>query len=1031
MTPGTSGRPRKAASQPCLEVLESRWQPARLWSSIENLAFPHQAHEAPQSDYSFQIDVLSDIQIGDVDIKIQLDYTNIEELSISVVAPTGKSVPFFKNKGGNAKILDIIVDDEALQTTSSSPLIPGNRYRALANASKLSLLDNLPALGTWTININRTFNTNDTLFIRSLALGLTSNTDDHAATPQQASQLVESMGEGMILSESGRIESIGDVDSFVFQAPVPGIAEITLNRPELNDFLKPVFTVKDLTTNKDIALVPPSLSERQDSKYHRDLPLIQSHRYLISISGADNSTGHFGVSVSFPGEDQAGNVSTRHALHQLVDPNHQDIDTVVFPNFVGSGDIAFVGDQDWFRWRAPQSSGIMVTVMAEDGSRLNAHLELTDKSGNKLVGTEPNDDLQRWTRLFYQANRNTDYYVTIRAPDFAPDQTGRYTVLLQVVPDDVPTSAPLVLAPGNESRPAWTVRGRLETLADTDSFSFTPTVSGQIQIELAGVGMERLLTDLTLRTTEAPISVPFNHRVRRGGRSVAIASVVAGQSYELDVRSLRFAPAGQRYGDYQLNVSMFVEAESGAGISNAPPLILGSKPNTWSIRGRIDVEGDTDLWNWVAPKTMMVSMVMKPPAGIGLNPVMTLLDNQGIAVPALSTRSGNSWVVSFTAMRNHAYRMEMKADDSATASEGGIGDYLMTLAQIKDDHADTRQLGSRLLLDVEDTGLATGTISAEDDKDWFVLTPEKTGTLTISSSFFTGSSQAPMLLVTSSDPVVLERMSKGAVNETIVAGTIYFVRVTAGPDTTVADSIGSFSISFTGINLRVEAEQITQAIVSAGTEELIAAIETTTPTNDIAFVATDVVISTSDTEEPTNSDEPIRGSRTVITLGEVERDPVVNLILASPFGNALIATNSIERTIPAGTYPARKVIPEAVIEVAAPLFERLVKAADLAENRIMMLLDCTGNVVESLLIDMVPHEGRTTWLSLINPSDSILEAVEPDPAFVNQPVSRTSTTFRQWLAGFAAVALVPEYRQTKAQQKRHTKWQQACGGRYR
>ena len=116
-------------------------------------------------------------------------------------------MPFFENRGGSAKALDIIVDDEALQTTSSSgPLIPGNRYRNLGDESQLSLLDNLPAFGSWTINIS-TDNNQEVLFIRSLALGLTSNTDDHGATPHQASQLVETKGEGLIFSESGRIEN--------------------------------------------------------------------------------------------------------------------------------------------------------------------------------------------------------------------------------------------------------------------------------------------------------------------------------------------------------------------------------------------------------------------------------------------------------------------------------------------------------------------------------------------------------------------------------------------------------------------------------------------------------------------------------------------------------------------------------------------------------------------------------------------------------------------------------------------------------
>jgi hypothetical protein len=428
---------------------------------------------------------------------------------------------------------------------------------------------------------------------------------------------------------------------------------------------------------------------------------------------------------------------------------------------------------------------------------------------------------------------------------------------------------------------------------------------------------------------------------------------------------------------------------------------------------------------------MMVSMVMKPAMGVGLNPVMTLLDANGVAIPAQSSRSGNSWVISFTAIRNRTYFMALKADDAASASEGGTGDYQMNLSQVKDDYGDTRLLGSNLQLNALDTGLAMGTIGAEDDQDWFVLKPEKTGSLKVSSSTFSGSRQLPMVLITSADPAASSTMANSAVDQTIKAGSTYFVRVTAGSDTAVADSIGTFSISLTGVNLKVETEQIAQAIVSTGTEELIAAIETTTSTDDVPFIATDVVISTSDTEESTNIDEPIRGSRTVITMGEVERDPVVNLILASPFGKALIATSSIERTIPAGTYPAKKLLPEPVVAVVAPAFAALVRAADAAEYRVLMAIDFAGSSVESILTSMVPSEARTAWRNLMLPPESTQGVVVPEPATGKSPVSKSSSSFTRWLAGLAVIALIPRQQPTQTTIRGRKKWPSPFGSDFR
>jgi hypothetical protein len=235
----------------------------------------------------------------------------------------------------------------------------------------------------------------------------------------------------------------------------------------------------------------------------------------------------------------------------------------------------------------------------------------------------------------------------------------------------------------------------------------------------------------------------------------------------------------------------------------------------------------------------------------------------------------------------------------------------------------------------------------------------------------------------------------------------------------------------TGVNLKVETEQIAQAIVSTGTEELVAAIETTTSTDDVPFIATDVVISTSDTEESTNIDEPIRGSRTVITMGEVERDPVVNLILASPFGKALIATSSIERTIPAGTYPAKKLLPEPVVAVVAPAFAALVRAADAAEYRVLMAIDFAGSSVESILTSMVPSEARTAWRNLILPPESTQGIVVPEPATGKSPVSKSSSSFTRWLAGLAVIALIPRPQPTETTIRGRKKWPTQFGSDFR
>ena len=1034
MRTGHSEIVRKPASRLCrldLEVLESRWQPARAWFGMDPLVLPGTGSIDHSRSISAYIHVPENISVGDLDVRINLSYTVLENLNITLTSPTGSSVTLINNDGGASSALDVIFDDEA-DTRKSVPAMPeaGLRYLLksslvnLPDSTNFSVFDNKSALGDWKIVFTAQYPTLDHGFLNSMALGFTRKGDDHGNTTNDASPLFATTGGNLLLSESGRLESSSDVDAFVFIAPTDESAIIRV-RNTRNQFISPSFVVSDIETGKTVGIS----SIESASASSKAITLVAGHRYAVQVSGL--KAGNYSLVVKLPPTndftDPEGNPRVEEAVPLPVVGNADNL------TWHTEGSVNFVGDEDWFKWRAPGSFSIRLQAQAMQASALDPHVEFADASGNNLVNTDPNnpkDTSLSSASLVWNVIGGREYLIKVRAAFYHIGQTGAYSLFLQAIPDDIPGSEPLPVFIDNALESVWIGHGRLETLADTDTFTFKPTESGQIQLDLAGAGMDRLLTDLTISNGSSS-GVKVQHTVRKGGRVIAIASVVADQTYKVEARSKRFAPAGQRYGDYQLKVSMFAEAEEGTEPANAKPLVRNEVANSWSIRGRIDLEGDTDIWSWVAPKTMMVSMVMKPATGVGLNPVMTLLDANGVAIPAQSSRSGNAWIISFTATRNRTYFMELKADDAASASEGGIGDYQMNLSQVKDDYGDTLLLGSKLLLNAFDTGLAMGTIGAEDDQDWFVLKPEKTGSLKVSSSTFSGSRQLPMVLITSADPAASSTMANSAVDQTIKAGSTYFVRVTAGPDTTVADSIGSFSISLIGVNLRVTEAEVTQAIVSTGTEELIAAIETTTSTDDVPFIATDVVISTSDTEESTHIDEPIRGSRTVITMGEVERDPVVNLILASPFGKALIATSSIERTIPAGTYPAKKLLPEPVVAVVAPAFAALVRAADAAEYRVLMAIEFAGSSAESILTSMVPSEARTAWRNLMQPPQSTQGVVVPEPASGKSPVSKSSSSFTRWLAGLAVIALVPRQQPTQTTIRGRKKWPSPFGSDFR
>ena len=232
-------------------------QPGRAWFGIEGQTLLTNGQE--KIDVLIRVD--NDIIIGDVDVKLNLFYTYMENLKITLKSPDGTSVILLSEEGGEYTDLKVIFDDEA-NTRKSVPATAESGFRyTLSQNLKLAAFDNKNARGDWIVEFTARYPTLDDGILRSMALGFTRQGDDHSNNPTDASPLISTLDTRTLLSESGRLEVLNDVDSFVFTAPKGGLAKFYV-RGARNQFNYPSFVILDSNTGSSLgASVRVSASE--------------------------------------------------------------------------------------------------------------------------------------------------------------------------------------------------------------------------------------------------------------------------------------------------------------------------------------------------------------------------------------------------------------------------------------------------------------------------------------------------------------------------------------------------------------------------------------------------------------------------------------------------------------------------------------------------------------------------------------------------------------------------------------------------
>lgn len=934
---------------PRLENLEQRLQPARSWFGISNfsLVAPPVALGPSQSQPALvaPITVDRDFHVDDLDVRIDLEFPDLGGLEIRLESPDGKtSIPLTPSGlilTSQRDSLDVVLDDEAQFSAPlnfANGIDAGRRYQPpqFQQKQSLSLFDGMQARGDWKVSFKFSASSLDQPgLVRLLTLGFTEQgIDDHGDSPTNASPMLATVADGStpVQSESGRFDSAADHDFFSFLAPTTGTAFFYIRTTEDPEIFTSPFPpiIRDHATGKAIDAIPSPGNPLLEQKI--GFIAIAGTRYEIEVSG--EAPCEYVVVAEFAplptGLDPEGSKTNPTPLLELGSRGP----------WTAVGTIGFENDQDWFSWTAPGSLNISLSATAGQDSKLAPRIELYDSGFNLINGTGPNGPhgAKGAATLYTVVQGGQSYRIRIRAEAFEPQhQTGAYAIVLKDSEDDNPLSKPLKqLTAGPLGR--WSGEGNLETYADHDAFTFTPLTSGSLQViveaDLMSAQSIPLHPAFEMFTGEPDQAArlqlkgltPQNRVPAAGGqpgkRQVAVFQVVAGQTCQLVVSPNDFALAQNRQGTYRISALMYDDEPNN---SPATAQSLTDIYGEYSAQGRIDVQGDADIYAWTAPRTMIVSVGVSSPTGDNLSPMVTLKNGSGQIVRGLVNDSAaRTWSMRFIAKKGTQYFMEIKDRDQKEAREtGGTGSYSISLLPLQDEQ-DNRIAP----LDDSFNGALAGTIGSDDDEDPFLFRPKRSGFLVMTSARFTENGASPGFRVENDGATMLVEGNR----VTVVAGKEYSIVVTAGDGSLGTDAVGDYSVGFKGENLSA-LPGIAIAIPKPSPNDLVTEID------DSAEQATEPVATVINGEESDVADDktttleyPVFGARMIVTIGATARDPLVDLILSSRFGQTLVATSGVDRILPAGTPVAPAMLSGEMVRIYKPVVSVAVMVADRIEE---------------------------------------------------------------------------------------------------
>ncbi|MFN6049455.1 MAG: Ig-like domain-containing protein, partial [Planctomycetia bacterium] len=251
--------------------------------------------------------------------------------------------------------------------------------------------------------------------------------------------------------------------------------------------------------------------------------------------------------------------------------------------FGGFADIA--NDADFFKFTAA-FTGSVSTLVKADASKFDpfATAYVQEGSNYKLLISDDNSGGGTSSKMDFNVTAGKTYFIKVESP---AKTTGKYSLEItggEKLADDFGDSQADASVLSVSSRPV-TTNGTLENNQDSDSFKFTPTQNGKVDISFAATTLTSGKLNIFSTTSTTPLaSLDFN-----GSNSF---DVLAGKTYHLLVSS----EAGGT-GDYSFTISSQAALQFVNGVAKATNFI--------------PVAGNADVYSLSAPSSGLLSILVE------------------------------------------------------------------------------------------------------------------------------------------------------------------------------------------------------------------------------------------------------------------------------------------------------------------------------------------------------------------------------------------------------------------------------------
>jgi hypothetical protein len=423
-------------------------------------------------------------------------------------------------------------------------------------------------------------------------------------------------------------------------------------------------------------------------------------------------------------------------------------------------------DSDLFFFLAPASGNAKITVSPTNNDSFTRIVSVFDIAG-QLIGTTTANGTTAAT-ITVAANQGDRFYVSVQQSNNPPPSAGlvgRYSVGVSGIPysDDHASepdyfSATVVDKNLYDYDGTETLTGKIESVGDTDAFSFTTIAYDVVNVTVQGMspGFHPTVRIYEISKDGANIPILLNIGFNSAGTTATASynfSVTAPpRTSGTDQFNTYFVVVGGAdpnadRGDYSMTLTFGVTTDDhpDAGQFDIATEVTLDPMGVGAESGSIELAGDTDLFQFVSSSQGTATITLTSPANSLLFPRVRIFDSSHQAVSDLNGQffvTGPDQQVSmavfkFTASRNETYFIQVEgvAPFGNTFKTAEVGAYTIDIAApIPDDHPNVGEFTIAdpiILSPFSGDGSANGTLEIGDDSDLFKFVAVANGSMAV------------------------------------------------------------------------------------------------------------------------------------------------------------------------------------------------------------------------------------------------------------------------------------------------------------